>query len=505
MPWKKVRNHPKCSGKPFAVVKRDGGKLIGCHGSEASANRQLAALNASESEKMTDTVEINPSSLQAEIQKEEKALHGAVTFEEFESMAQAHHSAQRVNELTDVFTSLVGNILADTTIDTKGAINRVAQEYMQRVEATIQTKSVGQRLKEFFRGSDPQEGTVSPEEAEHSSGLGSYIDDVPSSIEMPGFGVWKDRNGNYRWIATYSNNYLDDDNPREIISAKSHQTFVEMVDKGIVAFPELWLWHVSGSAVGMGDMVDFTQDGFSVATGTFFEGKERVAKNLAEMSDLGVSHGMLASPMKRDPEDSNVITFHITKEISPLPMGAAANKRTGFSVVKESDMSDSFTPEKRDFLAQAGLSEDEIAQIEENQAKMREDAESVGVPSKEESEVVVESEAVEDPTTFATNEEVAGVLRELIVPVAQQLESIGERLAALESDVKELQVSDQEKIQSLKEETPAASLRSLLGLTSGTPLDGRSRLAKDVPEETKEEESITGIGAIDLLLRDEVQ
>lgn len=49
MPWKKVRNHSQCpASKPVAVVKVSDGKVVGCHPSDAAANRQLAALHASE-------------------------------------------------------------------------------------------------------------------------------------------------------------------------------------------------------------------------------------------------------------------------------------------------------------------------------------------------------------------------------------------------------------------------------------------------------------------------
>lgn len=49
MPWHKVHNHSKCpSSKPWAVVKDSDGKVVGCHENEAKANKQLAALHASE-------------------------------------------------------------------------------------------------------------------------------------------------------------------------------------------------------------------------------------------------------------------------------------------------------------------------------------------------------------------------------------------------------------------------------------------------------------------------
>jgi len=49
MPYKVVKNHPSCpASKPWAVVKKDDGKKIGCHPSKAAAERQIAAIEAEE-------------------------------------------------------------------------------------------------------------------------------------------------------------------------------------------------------------------------------------------------------------------------------------------------------------------------------------------------------------------------------------------------------------------------------------------------------------------------
>tara|TARA_B100001250_G_scaffold151566_2_gene130022 strand:+ start:25167 stop:25799 length:633 start_codon:yes stop_codon:yes gene_type:complete len=46
MPYRITEAHPKCSG--YAVVKKSGGKLMGCHKTKDKAQKQLAALNANE-------------------------------------------------------------------------------------------------------------------------------------------------------------------------------------------------------------------------------------------------------------------------------------------------------------------------------------------------------------------------------------------------------------------------------------------------------------------------
>lgn len=47
MPWKIVDSHSRCpASKPYAVVNKDTGRLVGCHASQASAKKQMAALQA---------------------------------------------------------------------------------------------------------------------------------------------------------------------------------------------------------------------------------------------------------------------------------------------------------------------------------------------------------------------------------------------------------------------------------------------------------------------------
>lgn len=51
MPYEKRKNHPDCPlSKPWAVVKKDDGKVMGCHASEKKADAQIAALYANEAD-----------------------------------------------------------------------------------------------------------------------------------------------------------------------------------------------------------------------------------------------------------------------------------------------------------------------------------------------------------------------------------------------------------------------------------------------------------------------
>jgi hypothetical protein len=73
-------------------------------------------------------------------------------------------------------------------------------------------------------------------------------DDEP--VDETGMMIWKEADGQWHWLARYSNNFLDVDNPPQIISAKSHKDFVKSVDDGEWPLPELWVWHVPEWRVG---------------------------------------------------------------------------------------------------------------------------------------------------------------------------------------------------------------------------------------------------------------
>lgn len=147
--------------------------------------------------------------------------------------------------------------------------------------------------------------------------------------------VFKDKNDNWRWVAVYSNNYLDADNPPDIISKQAHLDYVERVVTGRVPYPELWHWHIKGSAFGRTDYLTivespFDEDAvFMLASGNVTEGFENEAIALANRSEpIGVSHGM--KNIVTDPERPYLIISYDTYEISPLPQNWAANPYTFF-------------------------------------------------------------------------------------------------------------------------------------------------------------------------------
>lgn len=74
MPYEMVRDHPDCSG--VAVVKKGDGKMMGCHMTEADAEKQMAALHAQEGDMMgkrSAEVEHRASTLQ-DVDKKQRLI-----------------------------------------------------------------------------------------------------------------------------------------------------------------------------------------------------------------------------------------------------------------------------------------------------------------------------------------------------------------------------------------------------------------------------------------------
>lgn len=331
------------------------------------------------------------------------------------------------------------------------------------------------------------------------------------------FQVWKQDNGAYRWLAVYSNKFRDEDRVPEILSESSHQDFINAVDAGEWPMPELWLWHVAGTKSGAADYVAYDDNGFSLASGLFDEGQEHIAAALAEHDDLLTSHGMPAKEIERDTDDPTIITRYRSKEISPLPGWAAANKHgTHFTILKEVNMA--LPKSKRPFLeAVMGKSavddleaqfEDKAKELEaegieykegsdtaepepqdtesaEVKAEVEEAVESAEAGVEPEPEPAPEPEPTPEPS-YVTHEELEQVFGSYIKPLVDGMTGLREQMAAYGKELKELQRSDEEKVREVIKETPAASLTARIGSVIGAPetqVDGRSSLAKSGPNE----------------------
>jgi hypothetical protein len=122
--------------------------------------------------------------------------------------------------------------------------------------------------------------------------LWQRIQDVISPFKSDSaFVVQKDMSGEWRWIATFTNNFMDREG--EIISEKALDGYLERVNAGLVPLPELWVGHIEGTKHGQADMV-FGLGNFVTAIGHFDSpeiGKQSADYARKYAAQTSLSHG----------------------------------------------------------------------------------------------------------------------------------------------------------------------------------------------------------------------
>lgn len=422
--------------------------------------------------------------------------------------------------------------------DDKGAVDL---PHLRNALSRLGQSKTGQGWKGFNRESvkSKAESILERESPKKETAFGKFVNLIkgvvsPNSVksepeENPnGFFIFKDKGGTYRWIARYSNNFRDDDRPPEIISSKSHQRFEALVDAGIAPLPELWLWHNKDWRIGQSEWIAYDDAGFAMAGGHVFPECEEIAKQLQALSDVGVSHGMKGEFIRRDIADPSIITQHITHEISPLPMWAAANKRTGFVVLDDDKEISMLSKDKRhELVSKWGLTDEYLDALEAMNATTAKATADAGVQRKEangetpeatpetvpavEAAQPTEEEEIDVQTDVTPTEEPAAADApqadnpELLTAVEETMKAVmvmTKEVRDLAAKVKELEGSEEAKIAAKVKQTPLASMTQLLVNSvignEETRVDGRTSLAKSGPVETAPSSpSVTGIPLID--------
>lgn len=333
--------------------------------------------------------------------------------------------------------------------------------------------------------------------------------------EIKGLHVWKADNGQWRWLARYSNSFRDDDWPvKELISSNSHKRFVKMVDNGTYPMPQLWLWHQPEWKWGEATYVAFDEVqpgvGFAIAGGIVDKGKEWIAEAYAGGAPCLVSHGMPVTEIVRDKDDLSIYLEHQTIEISPVPVEKAANKLTGFTVFKgESDMA--LSNEKR--LEQArelGASETQLQELEKMNEQDAQKAIAALIEAKEkgqEKETQPEPKAKKNPMednpdeeekepqkkeapNYVTVDAFDAAVKEIIAGIKEVSQAQTKQIAELNQKLESFEAKAKKEKEEL---TPAASIFAQITGKSLDDIKKEMDKAKG-PEEAKEEKQV-GAGA----------
>lgn len=548
-------------GDKYCVVKEDG-ESKGCSATRAQAVAHMRALYSAENK------EVDPEAMVVKgITEFETEFNEKITAEEIEEslakgwnedmeimsswtpatsyaqLDEEHDARERMYKASDLiqrFPMLAQNVMRDPTMgDKSSAITALADELAARLQAldSVENESM-KETSELSQDTPVKKSWLDKVADKVSSMIGVSNIDTQEQKELAqsSMMVFKGEDDKYMWIARYSNNFRDEDVTPEIISAGSHRQFVDNVDKGLVPYPELWLWHRKEWNIGRAHWVAYDDEGFALAAGHFNPGCEQVAVWLEQNQDgLAVSHGMPVKSIVRDPDDPSVIVHHITSEISPLPSWAAANKRTGFLTSKRSAFSDeevSMIPQgKKEALKKMGLTDDLLNSIEamnatdaakataegveakENEAAAPPDAAAVTPPAAAapvaETPPVEETPKEDKPDEDEEAKELPITRKEIADAFATVFQPFSEKMTALEASFKELQgkldsVDKAVKEQDTLNQTPAASLAAMFAESSSrskaTQVLADDPLLNMKPKERAANAPVTGIPFIDSML-----
>jgi hypothetical protein len=290
------------------------------------------------------------------------------------------------------------------------------------------------------------------------------------------FRTFKDAGGAWRWAAVYSNRFEDSEG--ETFSEESHREFEAYVDR-TGDMPELRLWHVPGSRLGIADIVTYDDRGFMLAAGTYDGGKEVAAQALAAEGPLAVSHGYLWRPADKS---GGVFGRYRTFEISPLPRAAAANQLTGFEAGGGDDMG--MPVKKREFLTRV-LGAESVKALEANLGTLAEKAAAEGIAFKdladlfEVTPVVVATKEADPPapTATAASPDLRALLLEAMAPVTTSITELRTALEGQAVQIKALKETDDAKIAALI--TPRAHPTAPASESNDTALRKNSKEVAD--------------------------
>lgn len=332
---------------PYTIRERDGqycvvkvgeesGEAFGCHSSRAAAADQIAAIESNEDKAMSpETPDAQRPDEEANAEKGVYVPMGVTSFAELDAYMEQREKVQAIRDMTWAFQQIVDNIMFSDNADKAAMVAQAANEFASRID-TPQPAAEDDMPK--ARASD--ELPI----AQDKSIVDWYLDKSTADDYAPvlkrehgTMTVFKQRDGSWRWLAIWSNNFKDRDNPPDIISKAAHERYAQRVQKGELPYPELWHWHTPGTAYGKADTIatvplEKNENAvMMMAGGYIYKGHEAEAEHLSKSEiTIGVSHGMKG--IRRDNTDPSVITDYVTYEISDLPLEYAANPYTEFIV-----------------------------------------------------------------------------------------------------------------------------------------------------------------------------
>jgi hypothetical protein len=289
-------------------------------------------------------------------------IGGALSFAE----ADDYHDGQEIDrsiwEEKNVFDLLHRNIWnSDLEIPEKARLTmQAATDLSTRIgEVKTGERSIFEKVREFIL-----------------PGWGE--DKTPEGVPAGDIVIFKDAAGGWRWFATHSNKFFDRE--KEVFPAAVHQEYEHWVD-ATGNFPELRLWHVPGTRIGLADFVAYDEpSGLMISSGVFDKGMEDVAERLAGSSDLACSHGF--AYRQEDLNEEGVYARYRSFEVTVLPAAHAANPWTAINVGQiAKEVKVGMEDAKRAFLVEH-MGEERTGRIEAQLAELGKELDEAGISFK---------------------------------------------------------------------------------------------------------------------------
>ncbi len=237
------------------------------------------------------------------------------------------------------------------------------------------------------------------------------------SKDMGAFNVYKGNDGEWYWVARYTNAY--EDKEEEIFTEKAHINYIAQVDMKLVDKPELWTWHTKGTKHGQADKL-FGVGRIVVAVGHFDKtpaAKKAIQFYQKNASNIKLSHGALAPKWAIN---DGIIEQYVTFEISTLPKGAESNPYTDYEVIKAMQPD----PKKIEWVA-AVLGKEKADEIVKGTAEYSKALDDMMVRYKDNAQVI-------QPDAPAENIEAQKNMSELFIEMVKEQGDIAKLLMGME-------------------------------------------------------------------------
>jgi hypothetical protein len=224
---------------------------------------------------------------------------GFTSLNDYDSYVQKIQNFEAIRDLFWVYHDLLYNIMFGLVENTSGkTVDVLIQELHDQFMSRFRKLSTETIIKDF------------------SSDKSSVV-------------LYKNKEGRLSWVGSHTNKF--EDREKEVLTEKAHKDFVNKIESGDIAYPELWIWHEKDWKVGNANWLAYDDRGFLLSGGVIDQDKEDLVIALFEnTSQMGMSHGMPPESVKYD-EDGDIIEY-VSKEISLLPIEYACNLLTTFAV-----------------------------------------------------------------------------------------------------------------------------------------------------------------------------